>query len=203
MANPAHAFALSGSTHLPSASPTVANTIAITNLAAGETLVGIDFRPQNGLLYGLGVNAAAEYRDALWHLDPHRLRIRRRRRAGQIAFTTDGVTAVDLPDPATVGYGFDFNPVADRIRVTTDTGLNFRINPNSGLPIDWRRRHPGTNPDGAINAGSTTRRRRRLHQQSAEQRRHDAVHARAVTNSLFIQSPPERGHADPRAAPSR
>ena len=40
---------------------------------------------------------------------------------GQIAFTTDGVTPVDLPDPATVGWGFDFNPAADRIRVTAGT----------------------------------------------------------------------------------
>jgi len=61
MANPAHAFALSGANLISfhPASPTVANTIAITNLAAGETLVGIDFRPQNGTLYGLGVNAAS------------------------------------------------------------------------------------------------------------------------------------------------
>ena len=39
MANPAHAFALSGANLISfhPASPTVANTIAITNLAAGET----------------------------------------------------------------------------------------------------------------------------------------------------------------------
>ena len=62
MANPAHAFALSGSNLISfhPASPTVANTTAITGVNASETLVGIDFRPQNGLLYGLGVNAASD-----------------------------------------------------------------------------------------------------------------------------------------------
>jgi Domain of unknown function (DUF4394) len=40
------------------ANPTVGDTILITGVAAGETLVGIDFRPADGLLYGLGVNAA-------------------------------------------------------------------------------------------------------------------------------------------------
>jgi Domain of unknown function (DUF4394)/FG-GAP-like repeat len=35
----------------------------------------------------------------------------------------------DLPAS---GYGMDFNPQVDRIRVTTDTGLNFRLNPNNG-----------------------------------------------------------------------
>src|SRR5262245_58930767 len=38
----------------------VQSTIAVTGVTAGETLVGIDFRPQNGLLYGLGVNAGAD-----------------------------------------------------------------------------------------------------------------------------------------------
>jgi Domain of unknown function (DUF4394) len=34
--------------------------IAIIGRATGETLVGIDVRPQNGLLYGLGVDAATD-----------------------------------------------------------------------------------------------------------------------------------------------
>ena len=56
------AFALSG-TNLVSFdinAPTITQTTAIANITAGETLVGIDFRPQNGMLYGLGVNATAD-----------------------------------------------------------------------------------------------------------------------------------------------
>ncbi len=43
------------------ATPSItATSVPIVGLTAGETLVGIDFRPVNGLLYGLGVNAGAD-----------------------------------------------------------------------------------------------------------------------------------------------
>src|SRR4030095_8132597 len=105
MANPAHAFALSGSNLISfhPASPTVASTIAITNLAAGDTLVGIDFRPQNGMLYGLGVNAAANTATLYGISTRTGFAFVVGGVSGQIAFTTDGVTAVDLPGAATVG----------------------------------------------------------------------------------------------------
>ena len=56
----ATAFGLSGTNLLSfdTASPTITQTTAITNVNAGETLVGIDFRPQNGQLYALGVAAS-------------------------------------------------------------------------------------------------------------------------------------------------
>ena len=54
---PATAFALLPSNSLISFStenPGAINPpVAVTNLGAGENLVGIDFRPQNGQLYGL------------------------------------------------------------------------------------------------------------------------------------------------------
>ena len=55
--------------------------------------------------------------------------------ASGIQFTTDGAAVVDLPDSATVGYGFDFNPAADRIRVVAGS-INFRVNPNTGTGDD-------------------------------------------------------------------
>src|SRR5204863_83372 len=39
-------------------SPSVTTTTPVTNIASGEMLVGIDFRPKNGQLYGLGVSAS-------------------------------------------------------------------------------------------------------------------------------------------------
>ena len=84
--------------------------------------------------------------------------------AGGVAFTTNGTTAVDLPDPATVGYGFDFNPTVDRIRVVAGT-LNFRLNPNAPggvVTVDGDNSGstsgsvPGINPDGSINGGPTS-----------------------------------------------
>ena len=57
-----YAYALAGTNLLSflTANPTATTTTAITGVDANETLVGIDFRPQNGLLYGLGVNAASD-----------------------------------------------------------------------------------------------------------------------------------------------
>ena len=43
----------------------------------------------------------------------------------------------------------DFNPTVDRIRITTDGGLNFRINPNNGLPA-------AATADGGINGSGST-----------------------------------------------
>src|SRR5205085_8243206 len=64
---------------------------------------------------------------------------------------------IDLP-AASAGYGFDFNPTVDRIRVTTGTGLNFRINPSTGAAVDADATNTGTQTDPNINGlptGST------------------------------------------------
>src|SRR3954467_9399575 len=114
-----HAFALSGSNLISfdTASPTSGTVIGITNITAGETLVGIDFRPQNGLMYGLGVDAASNTA-TLYAISTRTGFAAVVGAASSIALTTDGVTAVDFPDPSLVGWGFDFNPANDRIRVT-------------------------------------------------------------------------------------
>ena len=118
-----HAYALSGSTLVSfnPATPSVGTSIPVTGLTAGQTLVGIDVRPTNGLLYGLGVNAATDTA-TLYNISVL---------TGVATIVGSFGSAGDLPAS---GYGFDFNPlpVADRIRVTTDTGLNFRVNPNNG-----------------------------------------------------------------------
>src|SRR6266511_270459 len=125
-----HAYALSDANTLVSfspATPSVGTSIPVTGLTAGETLVGIDVRPANGLLYGFGVNAATDTA-TLYNISVLT-------GVATIVGTLDlGAIGVDLPAS---GYGFDFNSVVDRIRVTTDgvetgIGLNFRINPNNG-----------------------------------------------------------------------
>lgn len=139
-----------------STSPGTTVTVAVSGVAAGEILVGIDFRPQTGQLYGLGVNEAADTA-TLYLIDPQVGTATPVGATGGIALTNDGVTPVDLPLP-TAGWGFDFNPTVDRIRVVTNTGLNFRINPNNGVPVDANAGIAGAQPDGAINGltlGST------------------------------------------------
>jgi hypothetical protein len=91
----------------------------ITGLADGESLVGVDFRPSNGLLYGVGRIG----------LDPTAL--------GQL-YTIDvgtglasAVGARNIPLNGNA-FGVDFNPVPDLIRIASDLGQNIRIRPADG-----------------------------------------------------------------------
>jgi hypothetical protein len=108
-----------------------------SGLTAGETLVGLDYRPSNGRLYTLGVNATNNTA-TLYVVDPQ-----------TAALTTIGsaglITVTDFPEVSS-GYGFSFNPAVDRIRVVAGSGLNIRINPDSGAL---------TAEDTALNGAST------------------------------------------------
>ncbi|MBW3502408.1 DUF4394 domain-containing protein [Janthinobacterium sp. NKUCC08_JDC] len=113
---------------------TIRTTATVTGLQAGENLLGIDFRPADGQLYGVGST-------------------------GRI-YTLNGVTgaatvkatlAVDAGDAtapytalAGTEFGVDFNPVADRLRIVSNTGQSLRINVDTGA----------TTTDGNINGGA-------------------------------------------------
>ena len=96
-------------------------TVAITGLAAGQDLVGIDIRPATGQLFTLGYNDGATTNNAqLYSLS-----------------TTGALTAVGSVLTLSLGsdatrVGFDFNPTVDRIRVTAVNGANYRLNPANG-----------------------------------------------------------------------
>jgi hypothetical protein len=136
--------------------PGTSTTVPITGVNAGENLIGIDFRPQTGQLYGLGVNAVTNAA-TLYLIDPQSGVALAIGLPGSIAFVdAGGVTPIDLPDPAVAGYGFDFNPTVDRIRVVTGSGLNFRVNPNNGAPVDGNAGAPGVNTDAAIQGSGAT-----------------------------------------------
>lgn len=139
------------------ATPATTVSVAIgAGLAAGETLVAIDSRPATGQLFGLAVNATANTA-SLYVIDPQGGAPTVVGAQSGIAFVDAAGAPVDLPD-ASAGYGFDFNPTVDRIRVVTGSGLNFRLNPVTGGPVDGSMVDAGTNPDAAINGlpnGST------------------------------------------------
>jgi len=99
---------------------TVAAPIGITGLQAGETIVGIDFRPATGELFGVGVTGTTG-------------------RIYRIDVTTGVATVVGAAPfsttlPAGATYSVDFNPTVDRIRFTQAGagGVNLRLNPNNG-----------------------------------------------------------------------
>jgi len=101
---------------------TLVGAIAVSGLAAGETLVGIDIRPADGLLYG--VTSAGRIYTIVPSTGVATLK----------ATLAADVTDVTAPFTALTGtsFGVDFNPAADRLRVISDTGLNLRINVDTG-----------------------------------------------------------------------
>ncbi len=113
------------------ATPNTTTTTAVTGLSAGDTLLGVDFRPANGMLYGVANGGR------LYTIDPT---------TGVATFKTAlSAAADDTTAPYTSIMGkitvVDFNPLADRLRVLTSTGQNLRINVDTGA----------TTTDGDIN----------------------------------------------------
>src|SRR5262245_60496144 len=112
-----------------SAPGTIQGVLPITGLQAGESVLGIDFRPATGQLYGLGSS------NRLYVVNPN---------SGAATPVGTGTFAVPLNGTA---FGFAFDPVADRIRVVSDTGQNMRLNPDTGAVFDSDPNTPGTQPD--------------------------------------------------------
>ena len=84
----------------------------------GEAILGIDLRPSNGRLYAVGTASR------LYTIDP---------RSGRARVVASEPFGVALRGQS---LGFDFNPVADALRLVTEAGRNFRVGPASGQLID-------------------------------------------------------------------
>lgn len=91
----------------------VLTRVQLSGLAAGDTLVGIDYRIAKGVLFALA-------------------------KSGRL-YTVDTGTGVLKPVGASPAVslqgdalGVDFNPVADRIRVMSSSGQNVRLHPDTG-----------------------------------------------------------------------
>jgi hypothetical protein len=102
----------------------------------GDTrLIGIDYRPQDGLLYGVG-DAGGLYR-----IDT----------ATAVATRVGALTTA--PDAAATAFGVDFNPAANALRIVSSTGQNLRqsfANLGTAMPL------APTAVDVALNNGAGT-----------------------------------------------
>lgn len=117
-----------------SATPgTIDSTVAITGLQTGETVLGIDVRPATLQLYILGSTGR------LYTLDPG---------TGAATQVGTGTFAVALNGTS---FGFDFNPVPDRIRVVSDAEQNMRLHPDTGAVVDGDSATAGVQPDPNLN----------------------------------------------------
>ncbi len=80
----------------------------ISGLQTDTRLVGIDFRPANGLLYGVGDQGGVYTIDLATGVASGRV---------QINQPLSGAS-----------FGVDFNPTVDRLRIVSDAGQNLRVN---------------------------------------------------------------------------
>lgn len=126
---PAKVIAVDNANHLfsfDSATPNqLSADVSITGLSGTERIVALDFRPLTGVLYGLAID------DPDANPDNGRLY--------SIDATTGAATAVGTNFGITLtngaSYGFDFNPVVDRIRIVNSADQNFRVNPDTGAVV--------------------------------------------------------------------
>ncbi|NRF66323.1 DUF4394 domain-containing protein [Aquincola sp. S2] len=106
--------------------------LPLRGLPPGERLFGIDFRVSRGVLFALSSVGR------LYTIDT---------RSGQL--TPIGTTSIALPLEGE-RFGFDFNPVADRIRVVSDKGQSLRLHPETGAAIDGDAAVDGPQPDPVL-----------------------------------------------------
>ncbi len=138
---------------------------SITGLKSGEMIYGIDFRPRNGQLYALSSDSQIY----------------------TINTSNGAATAVGVPFTPAIGagdYGFDFNPTVDRIRLIGSSGIDLRLNPETGAVAAI---------DGNLNGAATTA--------SAAAYTNSFAGATTTTlysidnnrSQLFMQNPPNAG----------
>ena len=176
---PGDVFAITASNKLISfnrdSAATVRTSVAVTGLASGESLVGIDFRPADGVLYGVGSTGRVYSINTTTAVATLKSTF-----AADAADTTAPYTSL-----AGTQFGVDFNPVADRLRVVSDTGLNLRINVDTGA----------VTTDGPINGGPATAAvTGSAYTNSFATTATTTLFAiDAVTDTLFAQNPPNNG----------
>lgn len=149
----------------------IQSAVFITGLASNESLVGLDFRPSNGLLYGVGSFGKVYTLNTA---------------TGAATFVANLTNSVGGGPILLSGveYGVDFNPVADRLRVTSDLDVNLRINVATGSTIVDSALNGSTNPNivasaytnSVIGATSTT-----------------LYNLDSASDMLTIQNPPNAG----------
>ena len=92
---------------------------SVKSLAAGERLVGIDFRPKTGKLIALSTDSVVYTVST---------------KTGKLSKLSELKTLTGVP--VSLGgdrFDIDFNPTVDRLRVTSDSEENLRVNVDTGV----------------------------------------------------------------------
>lgn len=154
---------------------TLVGAVSVTGLASGESLLGIDIRPVDGLLYALG-SAGNVYT-----VDPST-------GAATLRAALRPVAGDDNPYAALVGDSFavDFNPAADRLRVIGNLGQNLRINVTNGDTITDGLIAPAAGGTATVSAGAYTN-------SFAGTTTTQLFDLDVVAGTLHLQDPPNNG----------
>jgi hypothetical protein len=110
----------------------ILSSVAIKGLAPGESILGIDYRVVKDTLYALGSSGR------LYTLNED---------TAQLTPVGAAPFAVKLDGSQ---FGFDFNPVVDRIRVISSTSQNLRLHPDTGAVVDSNPNADGVQTDGPL-----------------------------------------------------
>jgi hypothetical protein len=110
-------------------------SIPIKGLAAGEVILGIDYRVSKDTLYALGSSG--------------RLYTVNEDTAQLTPVGASATTPFAIKLDGTM-FGFDFNPTVDRIRVISNTAQNLRLHPDTGAVVDSNPNVEGVQIDGPL-----------------------------------------------------
>jgi hypothetical protein len=155
------------------ASGDINRSVSVSGLESDESLVGIDFRPADADLY------AVSSRANLYVIDTE---------SGdatlKAALAADGADTSD-PFAELEGevFGVNFNPVADRLRVVSNSGQNLRINVDSGA----------TTTDSTLNPGAPSVPAASYTNSFASACRTRLLVIDLDSDGLFLQDPPNSG----------
>lgn len=154
---------------------TIRTNVTVSGLQNAETLLGIDFRPADGLLYGVGSSGRIYTIDTATGAATVKSTL-----AADAADTTAPFTGLAGTD-----YGVDFNPAADRLRVVGNTGQSLRINVDNGA----------TTTDGSINGGAANAAvTASAYTNSFPGTANTTLYALdTATDTLYVQNPPNNG----------
>jgi len=141
-------------------------------LDAGASLIGIDVPPADGKLYGVtpdGAIVVVDHKTGKWE------------KKSQISESL----------PKGVTFTVDFNPVADRLRILTSTGMSYRINVDDGkTTVDDSLKYAETD----ANKGKKPRVTAGAYSNSFAGTKETALYDIDAANNTFLrQAPPNDG----------
>lgn len=141
------------------------NSVALIGMNSNEHIVGLDFRPANGMLY------AVTNQSRMLTINTSN---------GQVGAVGSGL----FPMLTGIDFGFDFNPTVDRIRLVSDSGQNLRLHPDLGTVVAT---------DGNLNPNSPSITGAAYTNNFAQATSTQLFVIDTGNNNLYLQNPPNDG----------